>query len=160
MTRFVAAEFYRLLRESAPMVCQGGQRHSDTVIAWIPRSRKGKLSQGFDHMERCAKDLGKKLGVPAKKLILKKGASVEQKTLSSKDRQRNAEYGMRLAKNVDLKSKEIVLIDDIITTGASVNVASKLLYAGGAEQVIVLTIAATSHTERIFRHPGENFNLF
>lgn len=159
-TRFIAAEFYGLLRESVPMICPGGERHGDTVIAWIPRSRKGKLSQGFDHMERCAKAFGKKLGVPVKPLIIKHGGFGEQKALNSKDRRKNAEQSLRLAKDVDLSSKVIVLIDDIVTTGASVNAASKLLYDGGAGQVIVLTIAATSHEERIIRHPEENFNLF
>lgn len=158
--RFIASEFYGLLCEAVPMICPGGSRHADTVIAWVPRSQKGRLSQGFDHMERCAKALGKKLGVGAKPLIVKRSGSGEQKTLGSKQRQENAERSMKLAKRVNLTSKVIVLIDDIITTGASVNAASKLLYDGGAEQIIVLSIAATSHDERIIRHPEENFNLF
>lgn len=158
--RFVASEFYGLLTDGVPMICPGGRRNADTVIAWIPRSRKGRLSQGFDHMERCAKALGKKLGVAVMPLIVKRGGLGEQKTLSRKERQRNAEQSMRLAKDTDLTSKVIVLIDDIVTTGASVNAASKLLYDGGAEQVIVLSIAATSHDERIIRHPEEHFNSF
>lgn len=157
---FVAGEFAGLIRESIPSICQGGARHSDGIITFVPRSKKARRREGFDHMERCALALGKLLDLPALSLIVKRPDAQEQKTLSHAERKVNAESSLELAGGVNLTSKIIVLIDDIITTGASVNTAAKLLREGGAEHIVAVTLAATSHNERIIRRVDENFNLF
>ncbi len=157
---FVASEFAALIYDTAPFICKGGSRNSDAVITWIPRSSGTKLKYGFDHMERCAMVLGKKIGIPAKRILIKNSKAREQKRLSHRERQINADESMMLRKGERLDSKLVVLIDDIITTGASVNAAAKLMTEAGAAQIIAITIAATAHDERQKYDISENFNLF
>jgi len=64
-----------------------------------------------------------------------------QTGLGRKDRQSNVRQAFRL-KNVDIvKQKRILLVDDVYTTGATVNECARHLMQAGAEQVDVLTIA-------------------
>lgn len=145
---FVASEFARIIRESASFVCDVDSIRSASVITWVPRSKRTKSHCGFDHMERCAKALASKIGVQAKELIVKTFGSMEQKHLPFEERYGNASKSMFLKKNVRVDYGTVILIDDIITTGASVNTAVELLQKSGARQIIVITLAATSHSKR------------
>ncbi len=159
VVEFFADELAALIRAGAPIVCEGGSLHSHAVITWIPRSRKARNNAGFDHMEYVAAELSKKLDIPAKKLLVRTFSGKEQKHLGAAERTVNAKRSIRLASSVSLESKTVILIDDIVTTGASVAAASDVLCEVGAGQVICAVIAASEREEKAHKRLSDNFNI-
>ena len=118
-----AAE-YILAERELPLICKGGSCHEDAVIAWIPRRGSSVFKYGFDHMSRVARALSKKTGVPWQRLIKRSFAGAEQKSLTGKQRRINADRSLHMMKGADVSGKTVLLIDDIVTSGASLSAAS------------------------------------
>lgn len=156
---FAAEEFANLIFEGAPLVYSGGSAHENAVITWIPRSRSAMRDVGFDHMELVAKALSKRLGIPARRLMKRTSFAAEQKRLGAKQRKDNAKRRMKLINGISLDSATVILIDDIVTTGASVAAASELLMGAGAGQVIVAVLASTERDEYRPNHTRKHFNI-
>lgn len=154
-----ASELAALILTGAPMVCEGGSLHENAVITWIPRSRKARGSAGFDHMEYVARTLSQKLDIPAEKLLARSFFGKEQKHLGALERLLNAKRSIKLAPDASPASKTVILIDDIVTTGASVAAASDVLCEAGAGQVICAVIAASEREEKVHRKLSDNFNI-
>ena len=114
----------------------------NTVLVYIPRSRRSVRVTGTDQSERLAKALSAQTGFQISPAIVRRPLKNKpQKSLGLKDRIRNAIDSYVLAKGISLKGKNVLLLDDIVTTGASMAVASRLLRRAGAERVFALTIA-------------------
>lgn len=113
---------------------------SEYRITYPPRARLSVHIHGFDHTALLAKALGKKLGVPVIKPFHRKGNRA-QKTLTAGDRYKNALQSYHLAENVSLTGKKILLLDDVITSGATLTVCEALLYTAGAEDVLLCALA-------------------
>lgn len=122
------------------MVSTQGIKIAEYKITYPPRSRLSVHIHGFDHTALLAKALGKKLGIPVIKPFRRRGNRV-QKTLSVGDRYKNALNSYRLAKDVSLSGEKLLLLDDVITSGATLTVCEALLYTAGAEDVILCTLA-------------------
>ena len=91
----------------------------DTVITFVPRSKEGFRENGFDQSEYLAKRMAKILGFAKVKRLTKRiGKSKAQKTLSGKDRASNVK-GKFCAVNRKISPENIVIVDDVLTTGAS-----------------------------------------
>ena len=157
---FAAREFAAIVTEDIPIIAIGDTKHDDALITWIPRRRASVRKFGFDHMERTAKALSGKLSIPALPLIKRLTLSYEQKQLNRRERRINAERTMTVRDGVSLKGKVVLLIDDIVTTGASLSAASKLLLDAGAQHVIPMALAATERPlEAGVRKIEDNFNI-
>jgi ComF family protein len=113
------------------------------IVTFVPRSHEAVLRDGYDHMERCAKATAKKLGIRFYKLLGRSSNAKEQKKLDSAGRQENARKTIKLKTGHKLTGRNIILLDDIVTTGASLNACAELLLAAGARTVVAATIAAT-----------------
>lgn len=95
--------------------------------------------RGFDHMELLGRLLGKQLGLPLRSILVKRLASRPQAGLSERLRRRNVRRSF--AVRSPLNAAHILLLDDIFTTGATVNECARVLRRAGAFQVGVLTVA-------------------
>jgi ComF family protein len=120
-------------------------------ICWIPVDKKTLRRRGFDHMQVVAQELSAKLGLPAVHLLEKIPAK-DQRKLSRQQRRQNLEgsfYYSEQAQN-DLESPgsqsknhqptNILLIDDVLTTGATLDIAAQTLLEAGAKEVRVATV--------------------
>ena len=97
------------------------------VITFVPLTDKKKKKRGFNQAELLAKELGKVLDVPVEDMFVKNKDSKTQKFSSYKERQQNM-IGTYSVKNRKFKKKENVLIvDDIITTCATVDYCAGLI---------------------------------
>ncbi len=94
----------------------------------VPASVKGKRKRGFDQMELIAKILRKKYKITTYKM-LERSRSKEQKKLNYHDRLQNLQGHVRLKKHCG--SRQIVLLDDIFTSGATLSVYAELLMNNG-----------------------------
>ena len=73
--------------------------------------------------------------------MIKKENNVAQSTLDKDGREQNVKNVYQLQNSKKIMNKNILLIDDILTTGATVNECSKILNSAGASRIDILTIA-------------------
>ena len=73
--------------------------------------------------------------------LIKTKNIIEQNKLNKEERAENVKNVYKITKNKEIIDKNILLIDDIFTTGATLNECSKMLKQAGTKKVDVLTIA-------------------
>lgn len=114
--------------------------YSEYEITYPPRKKEGVIEYGFDHTERIARSLGKKLGLKVVNTIKNKGTE-SQKELEKQQRLKNAEESYDIITSAEVANKKFFIVDDIMTTGATLFACAKKLYANGASAVIPVTYA-------------------
>lgn len=145
--RFAAHVLAEMIKSEASFMCCGEETKKSAVITWIPRSSTAITEYGFDHMERVARQLSEELGVEYLPLLGRTRFAFEQKSLSVDERYQNAENTLYFNGKYHISGKDIILIDDIMTSGASVHRAAKLLLAAGARQVVTAVIARSEDAQ-------------
>ncbi len=119
----------------------------NSVITSVPITFNSFKVKGFDHVRLVGKKLSKKTGLPFLNMIEVISQRKQQVGSSRHERRSlvNGKYGVR--KEILYKtSGNIVLIDDVFTTGATVNECAKMLKLAGAKSVYVYTIALARNT--------------
>lgn len=126
---------------------------SDCIFTYIPRTNKALCKYGFDQGELLAKSLCKRVGGDCTLPLLRRKSGKEQKKLTHKERKKNAansifanESRHALGKKANsiselLSGKTVILVDDVVTTGASLKQGISELKRVGAKTVLVATIA-------------------
>lgn len=110
------------------------------VLIPIPLHAKRMQKRGYNQAEIIASAMGKCLEIPMDGEILKRVRNTRpQKELTEIERQQNLKLAFQISGR--MKYKNILLIDDIYTTGATVNAAAETLKNAGAEKVYFLSIA-------------------
>jgi len=105
------------------------------VIVPVPLHKSKQRQRGFNQSELLARGIGKKLGIPiSSNLVSRVRATMPQKELSKKNRKINLKNAFKINK-YDVKLKRILLIDDIYTTGTTIDTIACELLKQGAEQV-------------------------
>lgn len=114
------------------------------LIAPVPLHRKREAERGYNQSALLARELGQRVGVPVAPAELVRTVQTRpQVGLSRAERRANTADAFRCAGKVtDLR---IVLIDDVCTTGATLEACAAQLKAAGAAQVVGLTVARPSH---------------
>lgn len=118
---------------------QQGKPPLDTVISYLPRSGRNLKKYGFDQAKTLAKALAKETGYPVKALLKRRSDGEEQKTLTRAERQKNLE-GAFLVREPLSPNTRVLLVDDVVTTGASMAAAAAVLPAA---EIIAVSIAHT-----------------
>lgn len=143
---FLARELQSAIEELLPCA----EDRQNTVLTYVPRGRSAKIKYGTDQAEELARALAKVTDLPCRKLIRRaSGRGGEQKTLSASARLKNATHSFVLSRGVDVRGKTVVLVDDIVTTGASMATCTRLLRHVGAQQVYCLSIASNDVNREI-----------
>ena len=138
---FVASE---LLFELERYISKMGIRREDILITYCPRKRKSVNEIGFDQARMIATCLSKISNIRCDSLILRKiSLAKAQKKLDAKKREKSVKNAFALKRSVDLKGKTVVLVDDLVTTGATMGKCASLLKKGGASLVVGLCVAYT-----------------
>ncbi len=112
-------------------------------ITYIPMSFSEYVERGFNQTNLLAKSLSKKTNIICKKLIKKTRKTKHQMNLNSKDRETNLKNCFKSAENI--KGKTILLVDDIKTTGTTLNECSKVLKKAGAKDIYCITFAMADY---------------
>ena len=125
------------------------------VLVPIPRSLRGVWRTGTDQAKRLSMALGARCGIPVEAAIGRRlGRGREQKHLGASERRRNARLSFYKKEGVAVKGKTVILVDDIVTTGASMSVAAGLLRRAGAARILCLAVASdTSNKTSPDRQP-------
>lgn len=111
------------------------------VIIPVPLSRKRLQKRGFNQAELIANEIGRYLNIPVDtKSLRKKKDTRQQKLLNNNQRHENLKNAFKIYNN-GVKLKKILLIDDIYTTGSTVNACSTKLMEKGALEVSYVSVA-------------------
>lgn len=136
----MSSEMTRVLEKRAPDVLEYPKR---AVIVWVPRSNKARRDAGHDQSYLLARRVSEKTGITLVKAFTSRGKRA-QKTMNKDERMINAELSYDIIPDAyDFVGKNVIIVDDIITTGASIGVCGGMLVSAGAESVIALTYAKT-----------------
>ncbi|HVE91140.1 MAG TPA: ComF family protein [Actinomycetota bacterium] len=109
-----------------------------TTIAWVPAGSSAAV-RGFDHAELLARAVARRLGVPCRHVLVRAAQGRRQAEVAMSARRDNVRGRFR-AKPV---SGEVLVVDDVFTTGATAEACAQALTAAGATAVDVLTFART-----------------
>lgn len=119
------------------------------MIVPVPLHWRRRIWRGFDQCELLARPLESRLRVPLVKALRKSRHTETQATSTPAARRSNLTGAFVLSDQGVVKGKRVLLVDDVLTTGATVMTCSMVLRRGGAKSVTVLTLA------RVDRRPAE-----
>lgn len=112
------------------------------VISWIPLSKKRLRQRGYDQARLLAEEIAAKTGLPCRQLLQKvKNNSAQSLTRDAKQRRENVAGVYALDDGADVSGLRILLVDDVVTTGATMSEAARILRKEGAKSVFGVTLA-------------------
>lgn len=107
----------------------------------VPLHKKRRNKRGFNQSELLARELGKRLSIPVcSKLVIRCRNTTPQKCLNAIERQNNLKKAFKIIGN-DVKLKKVIIVDDIYTTGETIDQISEALIDAGVKEVYFLTLA-------------------
>lgn len=112
------------------------QPPQDTVITWVTMPGKRRRERGIDHGRELCEALGRRCGLPVKQLLTRTGYVHTQRGLSREKRLHNLSGTFACGEKLDFP---VILVDDVLTTGATSSTCAEVLLAAGAHHVYVLT---------------------
>ncbi len=146
LARELAPELVAYVRETNVKLAARGSAVPETVVSFLPRRKNAVLHLGFDQAREIARELAREAGFAFSPLLKRKRDGLAQKTLTQAERIENMKHA--LAAVGDIRGKRVVLVDDIVTTGASMSAAARLLLEAGALEVVAVCAAFTEKKEK------------
>jgi len=116
-------------------------RTEDVVLVHLPRDTRSVRRLGVDQANELAAALARETGLSHLPLLYRKKHAKQQKKLSAKQRVENLQdaFGVREVP----QGCCVVLIDDVVTTGASLSVGAAVLRAAGVKELLCVCVAQT-----------------
>ncbi|WP_420453123.1 ComF family protein [Ilumatobacter sp.] len=118
-------------------VVETGAHQGLDVVTWAPTSPRRRRERGFDQGELLARTVARQLGLPCRRL-LERDTGPSQTGRSRAERLR----GPRFRARPELGGRRVLVVDDVVTTGATLQAAGAALASRGAEPVLA-AVAAT-----------------
>jgi len=133
LKRFFASRLARSYRE----------RFDGKTLVPVPFRPESVRKRGYDQIGLICEELARRHGIPIESLLVRTGRSLEQKSLDRESRKANLRNRIRPSRNPGRADvpEEIVLLDDVFTTGATVDECARVLRNMGVKRVFVLTLA-------------------
>jgi ComF family protein len=133
-----------------------GILEEDALLTYVPRSPEKEMHTGVDQAEELAKAVASRTGLPLYHLLGHRFFGKEQKNLSADERGEAASGAYYLRSGGEaIAGRTVILVDDVVTSGATANACAVCLKEGGAARVICLAAARTIPRRRIvIRHGG------
>lgn len=113
-------------------------------VTWVPLSRKRLRNRGYDQAKLLSEEFATRAGLPCEELLKKvRNTAPQSGTGSRVERKSNIKDAYRTVQEEKIIGKTILLVDDIVTTGATLSECAQALKRAGANQVRALTLART-----------------
>lgn len=119
----------------------------NTIVTHIPRSRKMIARDGHDQAKHLAQAIGKRSGFRHATLLRRLKHGKQQKYLNIDERIENVKGMFSIGRPSAVAGKNVILVDDLVTTGATVSEAAKLLYEAGAAYVACVCLAKSDRSK-------------
>ena len=126
-------EMYRICQEQLKL-------WTPQVIIPVPLHVSKERIRGYNQAELIAVELGKRSGIRVDSNILKRSrATTPMKSLNDQQRSENVEKAFTIYQN-SIKYKKVVLVDDIYTTGSTIDACARVLKKAGVDKVYCLSL--------------------
>jgi ComF family protein len=114
----------------------------NSILIPIPMEIKKLKKRGYNQSEELAKELGHLINVPTtSQVLIKVKKTLPQMQLSAKERSENLKNAFLVKNHQEIQGKKIWLVDDVYTTGSTMEECAKTLKQAGAKQVWGIAIA-------------------
>lgn len=118
-------------------------------IAYVPLHPKREKNRGYNQSRELAIHLSRLTNIPIFDDIVRIKDTPTQTKLSRKDREENVKNCFKVSSKNEIKNLNILLLDDVFTTGSTTNEICKELKHSGSGQIFVLTIAHGGFEQKI-----------
>ena len=112
------------------------------LVSWVPLSRKRLKKRGYDQAQLLSQAVARELDLPCVPVLEKTVHTQQQsKTGSAEKRRANISGAYRVLPGAEVSGKTVLLIDDIVTTGATFSECARMLCMAGANRVFCAALA-------------------
>ncbi len=108
----------------------------------VPLHYGKEKERGFNQAELLFRDWLEEYGVPMKTLLLRSRETKPQYGLGASERRENMKNAFDMCSEGDLEGRNVLLVDDILTTGATLSECAKVLKKNGSGKIYVLVMAS------------------
>jgi ComF family protein len=134
-------------KELAELARQEGQRFQADVVVPVPLHPARQRDRGFNQAALLAKPLARELRIPYRPVLLQRIRERPQKrVLSIKDRWEAVQGAFAARPGGHVDNLRVLLLDDVLTTGATLSACSQALLDAGAKSVVALTVARAANS--------------
>ena len=120
-------------------IVEHGDHTRVDVVTWAPTSAARRRERGFDQGELLARHLAAQLGVPCRRLLERDAGTGVQTGRTRRERLVGSVFRAR----PDVRGRRVIVVDDVVTTGATMTHAAQALEAAGASAVMLYAVAST-----------------
>lgn len=144
-----ARHYARPYAQLLAMQLQQEDLDSFDLLSWVPVSRRRRLKRGYDQGQLLAQALGKELGIkPVRVLTKKRNTPPQSGILGDAQRRANVLGAYRVQDLQLIRGKRILLLDDVVTTGATASECAKTLLIAGGKEVCLAAVAVALHDKK------------
>lgn len=119
------------------------------LVTWVPLGPKGLAKRGYDQVELLAGPAARELELPIRRLLKKIREDKVQSSLETPEERRANVLGAYALLDRDwVEGRNILLLDDVITTGATLSECARLLREAGAKNVYCAAVAAVRNPKQ------------
>ncbi len=130
-------------RSLGVLVAQCVRDHGLTadLVSWPPLSKKRRRVRGYDQAERLARVAGEELGLPVAATLRKEEIPAQSGLQEEAQRRANVLGAYSALAPEAFQGRQVLLVDDVVTTGATLSECAKTLLLAGAGSVVCATLA-------------------
>ena len=141
--RPLTATFGKFLAQALP------RETSFDVVVPMPLHWFKKWQRGFNQSDDLAREIGKKWNVPVRNVVRRKKATRPQSGLTNAKRRANMQGAFGMPRGRSLAGMRVLLVDDVVTTGATASACARVLKRAGAAHVALLALARTDRRQAV-----------
>jgi len=128
------------------------------MIVPMPLHWRKRWQRGFNQSALLASEIGRRANIPVKSALRRIRPTAAQAGLTNAKRRLNVSGAFRARKRAALAGKRVLLVDDVLTTGATAASCARALKIAGARQVTLLTLARVDRRARFDDQPIRDSN--
>ena len=131
--------------------------HFDALVP-MPLHWWKRMGRGFNQSDLLARELSRRVGVPILNAARRRRRTAAQASLTHAQRRDNVRGAFDVPEPEQVRGLSLLLVDDVMTTGSTVNACAKALKQAGAARVCVLTVARAGRQSdaRVLSASGES----
>lgn len=114
------------------------------ILTYVPMRKKDFKKRGYNQSECLAKNIGEELNIPILTTLKKIENTKDQIGLNGKERWKNIKDSFKAINKEKLKNKKIIIVDDVVTTGATAFYCAQELFKSEVKEINILTAAKSN----------------
>lgn len=138
--RYIAAEFGKMMAD-----LYISENYDADCISFVPMTSKDEKKRGYNQAELIANEVGKRLNIEVLPVLHKISSTATQKKLTAKERRENLKGAFAASDCGRYKGKTVLVVDDVFTTGATMDECARVLKKSGAKKVLGLTACISEY---------------